>query len=476
MKLTSLCVTFATLGSFAAVVACETDSSPNQNPPSGSTGFDAGGGIDSGLGGGDAGEVISQCEPPTGTPIQHDKTIEADETWAAGVHEVIFDVAVRKGATLTLAPCAVVRVVADRGISIGTADEGDGGKLVAHGDATHPITIEGKDGARWNDVLVSAKGQADLAYVTFDSGGGTSSRAGASLHLYGDQLQPIQPLAKVDHVTIRGSGKYGMVLEGRASFADGSQNLVVSGSGDMALRVNAPALGTIPTGTFTGNTVDAIRLFGSGSYERVDADVTLHDRGVPYVVGGDGEFSELFVQGKDGTAPVLTIEAGVVLKFGKGSGGVFVETTQSDTPARAALRVLGTAAKPVVFTSNEATPAAGDWVGIFFNGIPNAQTKIDYARVEYAGADSQRTGFSCGTPGAPSAGANEAAIAIFGQPSSAFVTNTVITNSAVNGIERAWTGTPVDFLATNTFTSVAYCRQTYPRPSAGSCPVPAPCD
>lgn len=469
MKLSTILLASVALTSTATLIACETDSPATSPATPGPIDFDAGGG------GFDGGPVASTCAP-LGAAVKHDKTIETDETWPAGLHEVTFDIAVRKDATLTLAPCAVVRVIGDRGISVGSGNAGDGGKIVARGTAQEPIVVEGIDTKRWNHVLINSNGHAELAYTTIKNGGGTSSRSGGALHLYGDQYKPIQALAKVDHVTIQGSGKYGVVLEGRGAFEDGSQDLVISGSGDMAMRANAPAAGTIPSGQYTGNTVDAIRVMGSGGYDIIDADVTIHDRGVPYVVGGDGAFNEMSVQGADGTQPMLTIEAGVTLKFGKVSSGLFIDRASSTNAARGGLRVLGTAQKPVVFTSNEATPAAGDWTGIHFRGLPHPQSKIDFARVEYAGADTGTRGFSCGTPPSSDPSSNEAAIAIFGQPSSAFVTNTVISNSAANGIERAWTGTPVDFLSTNTFTNIAYCKQTLPRPSTGSCPTPVTCD
>jgi hypothetical protein len=360
-------------------------------------GVDAGPGIDAVLDGAgpgaddappldDGNDGGQGCADPTGPAISHNQTIMADETWAAGLHDVTFDIAIRQNATLTIAPCAIVRVVADRGISVGSANEGDGGKLVARGTVERPIVIQDKTGARWNDLLVNAKGEVDLAYVTFKNGGGMYARAGGSLHLYGDQYKPIQKLGKVDHVTIVDSGKYGVVLEGHAAFTDGSRDLTVSGAGDMALRVNAPGMGTIPTGTYTGNGTDAIRIMGSGGYDLIDADVTLYDRGVPYVVGGDGAFNEMSVQGADGTSPVLTIEAGVVLKFGSVSSGLFIERASTTSPARGALRVLGTLASPVRFTSNEPTPAPGDWTGIQLRGIPDPRNKIDHAIIEYAAA------------------------------------------------------------------------------------------
>lgn len=470
----ALFLAFPLFASMAGIAACEESSSSSSPPPT--TELDASL-PDAATGDAtnppdDGGPVPSRCPTPTGAPIKHDKQIDVDETWGAGLHELAFDVSVRKNATLTIEPCAVIRVVASRGLAVGTGNVGDGGKLVALGKADLPIVIEGKDGARWTNILVNPMGTANLAYVTIRNAGERSSRGGAGLHLVGDGTKPMQELATVDHVTIEDTLRYGAVLEARAGFTAASRDLVVKGAGDMALRVSAAALGTIPTGTYTGNKTDAIRIYS----EIIDADVTLRNRGVPYVVGGDGQFNELSVMGKDGTAPVLTIEAGVVMKFGKVNSGLFVDRFTGTTAARGVLRVLGTAANPVVFTSNEPTPAPGDWTGIHFRMVPSSQNKIDHARIEYAGADTGVRNFSCGTPPSPDPASNEAAIAILGQPANAFVTNTTIVNSAANGIERGWIGTPVDFVSTNTFTQVAWCKQTFPRPAAGPCPDPAPCD
>lgn len=476
MQPRALVLPVASLLALAGLVACEDESSQVTLPggPDGGISFDGGSTVTPDGGGGDP-PVVSTCAPPTGAPVVHNKTVEADETWGPGYHDVTFDVSVRN-ATLTISPCAIVRVVRSRGMQIGFSS-GVSGKIVAKGRADAPIVFQAKDaGTKWGGLLVNPLGNADLAYVTIqDAGEVASSRGGGALHLLGDGTKPLQRLATVDHVTIESSPKYGAVLEAHAGFTDASRDLVVKGAGQVALRVTSVAVGTIPTGTYTGNTTDAIRIWG----DPVNEDTTIHDRGVPYLVGGDGAFPELSVQGADGTAPLLTVEAGVTLKFakqGSNNSGLFVERASITTAARGALRALGTAAKPVVFTSAEATPAAGDWVGIFMRGIPDPRNKIDFARVEYAGADTGTSGFSCGTPPSPVPGSNEAAIAIFGPPAGAFVTNTTISQSAANGIERAWTGDPMDFLATNTFTNVQWCRQTYPHPNAGVCPVPAPCD
>ena len=70
---------------------------------------------------------------------------------------------------------------------------------------------------------------------------------------------------------------------------------------------------------------------------------------------------------------------------------------------------------------------------------------------------------------------NNAGIGIFGVPASAFITSTIISDSAGDGIERGWMGGEVDFAAGNTFVDVAWCQQSYPRPDGAACPVPAPC-
>lgn len=410
----------------------------------------------------------------SGAAIQHSGNIIANETWAAGVHEVRSTITIRGNATLTVEPCALVKVVANQAIRVGTGNVGDGGTLVAKGTADRPIRIEAVADA-WGDILVSSQGRADLAYVEIVGGGSMAgSRAGATLHLFGDQTQPLQALAKVNNVTIEGSAKYGVITEGHGGFDSASDALTIRRSAQMPFFVTAPSLGTIPNGTYTGNTTDAIRVSGTGAYEAIDKDVTIRERGVPYVIGGEGRFGELSVVGAMGTVPVLTIEAGVTIRFIK-NGGLYIERATGTFAAKGALVIKGTAAKPVVLTSAEPAPAAGNWIGVWFGGKPAPANSVEYARIEYAGGATGTVNFSCGTPPRTDSARNEAAVLILGEPTTAFIKNTTIAKSAANGIERGWWGGPTSFLPTNTFTDVAYCQETYPRDSSGGCPMTVPC-
>lgn len=69
----------------------------------------------------------------------------------------------------------------------------------------------------------------------------------------------------------------------------------------------------------------------------------------------------------------LTLKAGTVLKF---ESGVRLQVDGT-------LKVEGTEATPVTFTSNSASPAAGDWSGIRINGGAT-DVVIDHAVIEYA--------------------------------------------------------------------------------------------
>ena len=177
------------------------------------------------------------CPAPTGEPVNHSGFIEANETWAAGVHTVSSTVTVRAGVTLTLEPCAVVQLAADQSITVDDEDA----HLVAQGVAGQPIRFERLDpNAAWGSLNVFAPGTIELSWVTID-GGGTTAADPRSAELVGASLagrnQTGTPFDTVfvDHVTITRSAGLGVLLDS-TGFASGSTNLTVTEAGTEVLR------------------------------------------------------------------------------------------------------------------------------------------------------------------------------------------------------------------------------------------------
>ena len=432
------------------------DAGPTQTPEAGTP--DSGAAID--------------CPKPTSGPTQHGGSITT-ETWTAAgsPHVLAFDTTIN--GTVTIEPCAEVLIAEAKTIGVGAT-----GKVVAEGAANKPIHIGASDPSKpFAQIRVGGGGTLRFAYVTIDGGGDPLNSVhditGTILAQGSDPNAPTQETVFVDHVTIAGSKSNGLDLIDGAGFASGSQELTVTGAAQYPVSIWARALGTVPSGKYTGNATDEILLPGSGGASAINEDATMHDRGVPYRVGNSLTAGDLVVERQAPSTPglaTLTIEAGVKVRVKKG-GVVEVQRFTGTSAAQGALVVKGTAAKPVVFTSAEATPAPGDWLGIWFGEIPAPNDAIDYAVVEYAGGTSGSGSDACNTPGS-----NDAAIRLFGLPSGAFVTNTTISNSGGHGIDRGWRNdTKIDFLPTNTFTNIAKCKESYPKDTNGSCPATVPC-
>lgn len=420
------------------------------------------------------------CPSSTTGPTVHSGDLQGDEVWTAeaGPHIVERTVTVRSGRTLRIAPCAEVRVKAGQAIQVAYPITPNSGTFVAEGTATRPIRIVGEDGARWASLAVHAPGTARLAHVTLEGGGGGDFQQGATLAAYGDAEDGADPLLSVDHVTITGSLGAGAWLSRGATFTPGSEALTVTRSGSPTnpypLEIEEHAFDTLPTGSYTGNAKDEIfvdpaggRTSGSGLL----ADATVHDRGVPYHVGRSRGDSLLIGGRTDKKLVTMTIEPGVVMKFMPGAA-LKVQHATNLAPSTAALRAIGTPDKPIVFTSASETPAPGDWVGLWYGGVPDATNRLDHVRIANAGGDCGCVLLTCSA-----ITQHEGAVIFTAQPPSAFITNTTFANIAGHAVTEGFDGSLVDFKPTNTFDGVAGCQQTRPRESATTCPSPRPaCD
>lgn len=417
-----------------------------------------------------------KCVTPTGDGTKHPQNLASDnEVWTAAgsPHIVDFGLTIREGEKLTIEPCAVVRFKTNVGLLV----QGD---LNAEGDADRPILFERADAESWSNIQARKTAKVRLAYAKLTGGGrpGTTDLdKTATLVVQGDPSSPngVQPIVHVDHVTIDGSESLGANLAENSAFTDDSRELTITGSASAPVRIWQRAVSSLPTGTYTGNQANEFLIDGGnfGDYEIV-GEVTIRDRGLPYRV----TYASLHV-GSDTQTGALTIEPGVTLRFDS-TRSLTVGTKTTDQVATGTLRAIGTADKPIVFTSAAATPTAGDWVGIVFKGTPSANNRIEHATIAYAGGGSLFSSYDCYYQALEEDGGDDGAIVIAADaagPAAAFVTNTRIEHSAKFGIVRGWRGDPVDFLTTNEFVDVPKCKQSYPRGSDinGSCPEELPC-
>lgn len=377
------------------------------------------------------------CPTPAGPTLHHTGAIASDETWTAetGPHVIDGDLRVLEGHILTIAPCATVQIEGnDARIEVATPGAAQNGTLLAEGTAERPITISG------GQLIVRAPGIVRLAHVKMTN----TPIAGSN-----------GPVLGVDHVTMQGAG---ITLQ-QAAFLPGSDALTIEGAPGAPLEIGEQNVDSIPRGTYSGNADDAIAL----KYEApITANATMKALGVPYLA------KELRVGSgdpKDARA-TLTIEAGTEVTFEK--DGVFaIEHVTGDFPATGALVAAGTAAAPVVFRSAAKTPAAGDWRGLWFGGIPAAENALDHVRIEHTGA-------SCGCvlTGCSNVQSYDGAIIFSHAPPRVFVQNTVIAHGSGHGIVLGYLGDDVDFTPTNTFEDLNGCASTLP--AAAVCPQPRP--
>lgn len=450
------------LSSVLTLVACDSEPGPTMTP-------------DAAMNLPDTATPPACPEPITG-PTEHRGDVEGNAVWTADAspHRIVGWVNVRNGAELVIEPCAVVEIAEGVGIQVAYPQTPNTGRLVAEGTAERPIRFQGLTDARWAHVRVQAPGEASFAHVTFSGGGGDPTQRGATIVLLGLGTTPTFRGLAVENVTIEDSVGPGVSLLRTSGFAEGSTGLTITGSGSeetpYPIVAGEHALGTLPTGTYTGNAVDEILVVNDGANNRVglQESATLRHLGVPYRIG-ESDLESLRIGAGNGhhELAVLTIEAGVTLRFTPGTS-FRIEHYTGSFPASGAVRAIGTASAPITFTSAAENPAAGDWAGLWYGGEIREENALDRVRIEYAGGDCNCTMDSCSA-----ITEHDAAVILTSQPPSAFIENTTIASSAGHAFLRGYTGAVVDFLPSNTLEEVAGCMQTLPD-LPGGCPSPRP--
>ncbi len=396
----------------------------------------------------------------TGTEIHHaGGAITSAETWAGNrVHVLDGDVLVE--APVTIEHCARIEITAGKSIELrpSGALQPPAGDTAPSGVTFQPLTTA------WSRIRING-GSFALNGATIT---GAGLQAPAALTLEAGTLA-------FQGLTITDSTGLGLSITG-GTLAP-SSSLAITRSGASAVSIPAELVGALPAGAYTGNALDEI-LVPTGT--TVSTSQTWHDLGVPYHLTGGGY---LKVAGA-GAVAVLTIEPGTTLAFDKGAG-VMIDPTASKTgTASGALHAVGLGTRQITFTSAAATPASGDWQGIFFGGAIDPSTQVSQAHIAYAGGPGGGDLASCPTP-YDAHFSDDAAIRFLDGPlpATSFVTYTTIEHSAKNGIDRgfalAQTQTPADvpdFTATNAFVDVPQCEQTHTRAFGNTCPTTPQCN
>jgi len=179
----------------------------------------------------------------------------------------------------------------------------------------------------------------------------------------------------------------------------------------------------------------------------------------------------------------LTVEPGATIRFEPShSGGparVFLGSGSSGRIGR--LLAVGDATHPIRFTSASATPAPGDWAGLFL--LKAEGSKLDYVTIEYAGGPSGMVSANC----RPSGAFDLAGLLIGSEtfvPAPDMITHSVIQFSAGFGIDAVWSAPTFDApnltdpANGNMFISNAGCNQSFNGLSFGSghrCPDSGGC-
>ncbi len=302
-----------------------------------------------------------------------DNNISSSHTWVK--QDFYFNVTaslhVYNGATLTIPPGCLVKFNAGTALYIGYYNAGT---LNATGTSVSPITFTSNAVTPapddWQGIVFfdnTVDGSTILDHCTVEYGGN---------NIYNSNIYCSNASPTIKNCTIRLSGGYGIYCD--INSAPTLTNNTISNNGLFPISESSDRLDSNVTGnTGSGNTPDAIEVRAQNivsSHTWVPQDFYFNVTGTNHIYNG----------------ATLTINPGSLVKFSAGTG-LYVGYYNAAT-----LNATGTSVSPITFTSNEATPAPGDWQGIvFFGNTVSASTILDYCTVEYGGNASYNSNINC---------------------------------------------------------------------------------
>lgn len=322
-----------------------------------------------------------------------------------------------KGATLTIAPGTTVLVEPSGYLSL--SDE-SGSTLVAKGTEDDPIVF--KSGAEtplpgdWQCIYLGTGASAsEIEHATFAHGGQRCAATGAALEA---ALVVMAPVRRIAHVTVEDSQNHGVLIGPDAGVRAFEQN-TFAGNGKASIRVALPQVLSLGAPNTFSDADDVIEIDSKFSLKGKG---TWRKQAVPFRSSG-------FQISPDSE---VTIEAGTRIELTGGSIDAFAAT----------LNLAGTEDEPVVITSAQSSPQAGDWGCLVYSNASEITPIIDYAILEYGGS-----GQGC-------LGSNEPTL--LWVPPSARITNSVFRHSEGTAIKTSGTCDTAAWCSANTFEDIAF--------------------
>jgi len=160
----------------------------------------------------------------------------------------------------------------------------------------------------------------------------------------------------------------------------------ISGNGQVSITgIHPNWVKNLRDNTITGNGKNHIQIRGGD----IASSGTWVKQGVAYVVTGDITVRHSSLSYGD-KAATLSIEPGVEIRFEPGTG-LYVGKSYYSYSGQSrgyygSLTVQGTEVSPVIFTSNAASPAPGDWKGIHYREHTDDNKNIvERCVIEYGG-------------------------------------------------------------------------------------------
>jgi hypothetical protein len=307
---------------------------------------------------------LNACDDETLNTIEVGGEITTNTTYESGKTYVVNDmIYVTDGKKLEIEPGTTLKFKSGAGITV----RGSNSSFVAQGTADKPITFTSASGTPkagdWSYLdFQQGANNCIMAYCTVEYAG--SNADWGEINLTGN------PTVSISNCTIRNSAAFGICLDENSLFTAFTAN-TVSNTAKNPILVYAKNVHSISS----GNTLSAPENGGIEVHQgNITGAVTWKKLSVPYII-----FDNFYVASANNSS--LTIEAGTKLKFKPGTS-LFV----GDGTNRGTLKAIGTADAPIVFTSNSASPKAGDWNYLDFNGTAT-NCELKYCTIEYGGAD-----------------------------------------------------------------------------------------